>query len=373
MAKALKWLAPILDMSGYASAARGYIKAADVVGLQIQAQDRSRSLNLLNKGIDQPILDLYNRLSKTVVPEDCPVIQHTVPDTFVRNLKTKLPIGYTIFEMNRVPAGWVPFCNEMNQIWTGSEYSKSAFLNSGVIVPVHVLPHAIDVELYANAEPWTIKNRRSFAFVSIFDFTARKAWKDLLRAFWTAFSAKDDVCLILKVFFGDFSDDARADIIRRIMLYRTELGFENRAPILLYGHDVAGNDMPGLYKAADCYVGISREGFGLSYAEAMAAGIACIGPQVGGTRQFMTEENSFLVDYVGEEPISPELVKMFPNFEGLSWAQHSWEHLAVIMKHVVDDAHERKKIADRGKEMSKKELTYSVIGARINALLPSEA
>lgn len=368
----LRWLGPILDCSGYASAARGYLIAAERVGIAIQARDRSRSMNLLNKGIDQPIIDMYQRLSKIVVPDDCPAVQHQVPDVFHKDLRSKRPIGYTIFEMSRVPKTWVGPCNEMTEIWTGSEYSKRAFVDSGVKVPVHVLPHAIDVDLFSAAKPWTIQNRRKFAFLSVFDFTTRKAWKDLLRAYWTAFNSKDDVCLILKVFFDSFSDASRADIIRRILKYRMSLKIDDCAPILLYGHEVANSDMAGLYKSADCYVGISREGFGLSYAEAMAAGLACIGPEVGGTRQFMTPENSFLVKHVGEEPISKDMVAMNPSFEGLEWAKHSWEDLAAKMKLVVEDAHLRKTVAEQGKNTIGTVLTYQQIGERIASLLDGE-
>jgi len=362
-------MGPILDCSGYASAARGYLKAADVAGLAIQARDRSRSINLKNKGIDKPILDLYERLYKTEVPENVPAVQHQVPDCFVADRRTSYKIGYTIFEMSRIPPIWVPYCNEMQVIWTGSEYSKNAFLNSGVKVPVHVLPHAIDIEAFENAKPWTIENRRSFAFLSVFDFTSRKGWQDLLRAYWTAFDSSDDVCLILKVFFHDFSDASRIDIARRIVNYKLSLGLENTAPILIYGHDVANSDMPGLYKAADCYVGISREGFGLSYAEAMAAGLPCIGPEVGGTRQFMNEKNSFLIKYLGEEPISKDMIAMNQTFEGLEWAKHDWQDLSRLMRLVIYDKPQRLHIAEQGKLTVCQELSYGAIGTRIASLL----
>jgi glycosyltransferase involved in cell wall biosynthesis len=365
----LIWRAPILDMSGYAAAARGYIRSADSVGMKILAVDRSRSANLKNKGIDQPILDMYNRLSQTVVQKDCPAVQHQVPDQFARDSRTSRSIAFTIFEMANVPSTWVPYCNDVDEIWTGSEYSKKSFLNSGVKVPVHVLPHAIDIDLFEDAQPWTISNKRGFTFLSVFDFTPRKNWQELLRAYWHAFKSKDDVCLILKVFFGDFSNDSRADIIRRILRYRNSLNVTDCAPILLYGYDVPNSDMAGLYKAADCYVGISKEGFGLSYCEAMAAGCACIGPEVGGTRQFMNEKNSFLIKYIGDEKISPEMVALNPIFDGLTWPQHDWQHLSEIMRQVVQNKDKRIEVAKNGKEFIEENLTFKAIGERMRLLL----
>lgn len=370
MDMSLRWIGPILDCSGYASAARGYLRACERSGINVQAKDRSRSINLKNKGIDEGVLAMYERLRKTPVPVDCPAVQHQVPDAFYRDRKARLSVGYTIFEMTRIPDAWVGPCNGMDAIWTGSQYSKGAFGAAGVTVPIEVLPHAIDLDAYSPAGPaWDIENRRSFAFLSVFDFTARKAWRDLLRAYWNAFSKKDDVCLILKCYFGDFSDDARKDIIRRIARYKGDVGAKDAAPILLYGHDVPSADMPSLYRAADCYVGVSREGFGLSYAEAMACGLPCIGPERGGTREYMTDENSYLVRHVEDEPISPEVSAMFPAFEGLEWARHDWEHLSSLMRKVREDEDGRAKIAERGLRDVTANLSYEKVGGRIKKLL----
>lgn len=369
--KSLRWLGPLLDCSGYASAARGYLRACETAGIKIQAKDRSRSVNLKNKGMDDNIIEMCSRLASVEIPATAPTVQHQVADTFYRNEKTEYSIGYTIFEMTSAPKDWVPYCHMMDVLWTGSKYSRQAFLNAGVKIPVHVLPHALDLDRFnPAAEPWPIENKRGFAFVSVFDFTDRKGWRDLLRAYWQAFGPDDDVCLILKVFFGSFDDGARKDIIRRIAVYKSELGLDKTAPLLVYGHDVPMSQMPGLYRAANCYVGVSREGFGLPYAEAMACGLACIGPEVGGTREYMTEENSFLVKYVGDEPISHDMTLMNPSFAGLKWAKHSWEDLALQMKSVVFDEQLRLAKATAGLAAVRKNLSYEAVGKRIWELLP---
>lgn len=368
--KELCWLGPILDCSGYASAARGYLIAADRVGIKIKASDRGRSINLKDKGMDEKIYSLYNRLSITKVSPGCPTVQHQVPDQFFEDKKSKIRIGYTIFEMCQIPKSWVPHCNKVDVIWTGSNYSKASFLSSGVKIPIKVLPHAIDLDLYnVNAEPWKIDNKRGFSFISIFDFNERKAWKDLLRAYWYAFNKNDDVCLILKVFFGTFSEQSIKSIINKIMNYRDELKITNFAPILIYGYDIPNAQMPGLYRSADCYVGISREGFGLSYCEAMACGIPCIGPEIGGNREFMTEENSYLIKYIGDERIGKETSRMYPDFSGLMWSRHSWEHLSDIMKKVILNKDERTKKTKQGMMDVHRLLSPEEIGKKIYCLI----
>jgi hypothetical protein len=110
-------------------------------------------------------------------------------------------------------------------------------------------------------------------------------------------------------------------------------------------------------------------GFAVHNCEAMAAGIACIGPEVGGTRQFMNPDNSFLVKYIGDEPISADMVRMNPIFEGLTWASHSWEDLAHIMRLVVSDKNKRLAVAEKGEEFIRKNLTFEIIGQRISSLI----
>ena len=367
----LIWKAPIIDCSGYSSAARGYLRACLEAGIAIRAVDRSRSTNLYGKGIDQPLLDLYARLSKTEVASDCPAVQHTVPDVFYKDKISKRPIGYTIFEMCNVPALWVPYCNEMGEIWTGSEYSKQAFQNSGVKVPIHVLHHALDLEKYSpDGSAWKILNRRGFAFLTILDLTPRKAWKELLQAYWTAFTKEDDVCLVMKCYFGGFSEQCRLNVARRISEWKQKLGFgDNASPILLYGGAIPDSSMPSLFRSCDCYVSIGREGFGLTNCEAMACGLPCIGPEVGGTREFMDESNSLLVKHEGDGPIDPEMLSISPNFKGLSWANHSWEHLSEQMVKMVSDSTLRKSLAQKGMATVREKLSFETIGKRIVNLL----
>jgi len=366
----LKWRGPLLDCSGYAAAGRGYLLAAAAAGIKIRAQDRSRSLSLYNKGIDGETLALYERMRDTVVSPDCPSVQHQVPDQFYLDTQARFRVGYTIFEMTGVPREWIEGCHKMNVIWTGSSYSKTAFVSSGCKTPIEILPHAIDLSKFNDlAVPWPIKNKAGFNFISVFDFTERKEWKSLLRAYWTAFSPKEDVCLILKVYFGNFSDEATQSIIRRISAFKEECGFTNTPRLLIYGHDVPQAQMPGLYRSADCYVGISREGFGLPYAEAMACGLACIAPEVGGTREFMTPNNSFLIKYVGDEKVGPETARIYPSFANLRWSVHSWEHLVELMRIVVREEGVRQQRAKTGMEDVKRDLHPMTIGKRMTLLL----
>jgi hypothetical protein len=83
----------------------------------------------------------------------------------------------------------------------------------------------------------------------------------------------------------------------------------------------------------------------------------------------MSEENSLLVRYLGDEDISPEFASMFPAFQGLRWSVHSWEHCAELMRRVVEDSQERERIAAAGLDHVRSRLSAEAAGKRILEIL----
>ena len=86
-------------------------------------------------------------------------------------------------------------------------------------------------------------------------------------------------------------------------------------------------------RAADCYVSLHRaEGFGYTLAEAMWLAKPVIATGYSGTLDYMTAENSYLVDYT--------LVPIGPGHEPYpadgEWAEPDVEDAARHMRHVFD-------------------------------------
>lgn len=366
----LRWRGPC-DMSGYGTACIGYAIGLSKGGLRLRLVDKSMSINLAGKGMDDHVKQQLAELQEVPITKSAPTVQHQVADKMQPSKASDLNIGYTIFEMTTVPTHWVKNCNLMDQIWTGSEYSRQAFIKSGVNENrIHVIPHILDLDRYnSKVTPIDLPNKAAFNFVSVFDFQERKAWRELLTAYARAFTAKDDVCLWLKIYQHSFEKEDQIALIAKLYQFLHDIGIQNPPRIEVCPFDLPYSVMPRFYAAFDCYVSISREGFGLPYAEAAACGLTIIGPEVGGVREFLTEENSYLVEYVGDRPISNEMLEINPTFTNLQWATHSVEHLEHQFRHVIENTDEAAKKGRLVQQTVQERLHYSVIAEKVKGLL----
>lgn len=369
----LRWRGPC-DMSGYGIACITYAIGLTKAGINVQLINKSMSKNLEGKGLDPFIVEELIRLQQVTLSKTAPTVQHQVPDQIFPSKIASLNIGYTIFEMTSVPKKWVEHCNEMDQIWTGSEYSRKAFVASGVSSKkISVIPHIIDTDRYnPSVLPIKIPRKADYNFLSVFDFQDRKAWRELLTAYVQSFTAKDSVCLWLKCYQNSFETQDQLLLTIKIMQFVQSIRTTNLPRIEVCPIDLPFALMPRFYRAFDCYVSIAREGFGLPFAEAAASGLTVIGPEVGGIREFLTAENSYLVKYLGDTHISNEMINFNPTFRGLEWASHSTEDLALKMKYVSTHVIENKEKGNKLVQDINSLLNYEVIGAKVKTLLESK-
>ncbi len=227
-----------------------------------------------------------------------------------------------MFETDRLPQPWLGPLLKRDEVWVPCRQNFEAFSSSGF--PEHkmrIVGGSLDFELFSpGVDPYPLEiEEERFVFLTNFDFSERKGWDVLLRAWSVAFTRDDPVCLVLKT--GSFY---RADgyVEERIAAFlRSTLGAraDRLAPIHLLTDVLPARDMPRLYAAADAYVLASRgEGWGRPFMEAQAMGLPTIASRWGGQREFMDEDTSFLVDgRLVEVPRDAEL------FNDLYWG-HRW-------------------------------------------------
>jgi len=113
-----------------------------------------------------------------------------------------------MFETDRIPNGWAPRLNRMNEIWVPTEFHIKVFAKWGVErSKLFAIPQAVDVNFFDPSTvsdpimlPSSNKNKKAsrlFKFLSVFKFEKRKAWDVLLDAYFTEFSSSDDVALYI--------------------------------------------------------------------------------------------------------------------------------------------------------------------------------
>jgi len=276
-------------------------------------------------------------LDRSIYYQCCPA-----PD-FDLHSPARLRIGRTPFETDAIPRGWRERCNAMDQLWLPARFNLESFARAGVDEHrLKLLPEGLDTKRFRpGLQPLPIPGRRGFNFLSIFDWIDRKGPDVLLRAFLQAFTADDDVALILKI---HKFDDPGANLEERLVhLIERQLGVPlERAPqIVVLQGVLAASEMPRLYASADAFVLPSRgEGWGRPYMEAAATQMAVLATRWSGQLDFLNDRNSFLIDIEGVVPAPRDSDREI--YIGQGWAEPSAEHLASLMRHVVADSADRR-------------------------------
>src|SRR5262249_5341054 len=138
-------------------------------------------------------------------------------------------------------------------------------------------------------------------YLSVFE---RKNPLATVRAFTRAFSPGSGACLIVKTLNDDIDPAARQRLVTAAAAH---------PDVHVIAQRLTHSQRNGLFNAADCYVSLHRaEGFGYTLAESMWLGKPVIATGYSGNLDFMTPENSYLVDHrlvpigAGNDPYPPD-------------------------------------------------------------------
>jgi glycosyltransferase involved in cell wall biosynthesis len=332
----IKYIAPVLDFSGYGEASRNYILALHEKGIPITVTPRNFDPS------PPPIADEYKRETlNSLINKDIDydtIIIHLTPDLYPHYIETgKYNIGFAAWETSLLPPKWVHTCNILNEMWVPCRWNKDSVKNSGVTVPVHIIPHGIDINLFDSAvgKEFSIStlDKSTFKFYSIFQWIHRKNPEGLLRSYFNAFDESDNVALILKTYRTVGGKD-KGVIRDKILEIKKDMNIGAYPKVILVGDILSTAQMLGLHIYGDCCVGLHRgEGWGLPLFEAGLAGKPVIATSLGGNTEFMTKENSYLVDY--QETYVSNMSSFNPWYLGSgTWAEPNQIHTSQLMKEV---------------------------------------
>ena len=333
------WVGPLLGRSGYAGAGRGVLQAADRAGLPILALVADSA----PQGLPAPRLPLPPQdFSPAVyVAHNPPVLPNgsRVWGDVRAGLGTPV-IGATCFETEGLPPSWVGECNAVREVWVPSAFNVRTFSEAGVDPQkLHVVPYPVDT---VRLRPAATRERDPDApvtFLSIFEWTWRKGWDVLLRA-WAEEFAKDEPVRLMIVTYRGAGAASEASVLDQAVGHLGRLGVDpdGVADIELLLEPVLHENMPDLYRSADAFVLPTRgEGAGMPVLEAAACGVPVVATAWGGYEELMTPEASFPVAV--ERMVEAPHALLVDNrlYEGLLVAEPDVASLRAQMRAVADD------------------------------------
>jgi len=290
------YIAPLLDFSGYATAARNYVRALDSVGCDIVTRP------LRYDGGSAILSDREKHLADKDTSNVDIILAHTTPNEMGRK-DGCFNACYFAWETDRVPQEWVRQLNQMDLIMVPCDDNVIACTVAGVKPPVVKVPHTFSEEQYKKpVQPYDMPGfEEHFKILSICQISKKKGVDSLLFSYLNEFTANDNVVLVLKVYFGpNDGDNERNSLINQINGIKSALRLQSGAyPKIKLIHGVTGEDsIAKLYKTCDLYALPSRgEGFSITHFDALGYGLPAIGLNCGGTKEFLTNDAGWLVDY----------------------------------------------------------------------------
>ena len=310
-------------------------------------------------------LDIDNRVEYTnsvcvVTADQFPFLAADFPELFVA---TRRMIGYWFWELEYVPLHMRQSIALVDEIWAGTKFVTDAF---AAVAPVPVRHVPIPI---AEPQP-SQRGRDDFAvladagqrpvFIAVFDHlsvTERKNPVGLIDAFRMAFTPDEGPVLIIKTMNGHQRWASHQRVLAAV---------DGRADIRVWDETLTRADQMALVAAADCMVSLHRsEGLGLHLAEAMWLRTPTIATRYSGNLDFMTDDNSLLID--------ADLVHV-EHGEGVyppsaMWAAPDLAQAAAAMRRVASDAALAATLAAAGRQTMAQQPSLLETGRLISQLL----
>ena len=248
-------------------------------------------------------------------------------------------IGVWWWEVEAFPRRWLGAFDHVDEVWAGSNHVAAA-LSAVSPVPVVKVTTPVAIGPFEELSRERLGLPEGFLFLFVFDYNSvakRKNPLGAITAFARAFEPGSGASLVLKCVGSErFTSDHD-----RLLAAAGE-----HPDVHVIDRPLPSAEKTALLAACDCYVSLHRaEGFGLPMAEAMALGKPVVATGYSGNLDFMTAENSWLVDY-SLEPIGAG-AEPYPA-EGV-WAEPDVDHAARLMRAVQEDATAAQNRAARGR------------------------
>lgn len=359
--QSIDWHSIINFPSGYAGSSRSFVESLDRDGVSVSYK------YVYGPGTVFPVEEpehsdsyIVNMVRAREFGKAPVQVVYAQGDVFHKNTG-KYKVGFTMLEVDGLPGEWVRQANLMDEVWVPSSFNEQTFRDSGVTVPIRVVPLGVD-PAYFSPKIRNLKAGEEFTFLSVFEWGTRKAPEVLLRAFSDEFGAKEPVRLLCKTNNFDASVSIREEIAK------LDLRKGGGRIVIAENQILQQYELGVLYRSADCFVLPTRgEGWGMPILEAMACGLPVIATHWSSQTDFMNETNSLPLQIDG---LIPAIAKC-PYYEGFRWAQPSYEHLRSLLRWVYENQDLSRAIGEHAAQDAAQRWTWTQSARRIHDLIES--
>jgi glycosyltransferase involved in cell wall biosynthesis len=248
-------------------------------------------------------------------------------DAGPRFSENRYTIGFWWWEATTFPERSRGAFELVDEVWVGSEHVAAAL---APVSPVPVVTVRIPVTMPAIApvarERLGLPEGHLFLFMfDLHSVIERKNPMAVIEAFTRAFEPGSGASLVVKC----INRASKLDDYDRL-----RFAAAGHPDVHIVDRYVSAQEKDAMLAACDCYVSLHRaEGFGLTPAEAMYLGKPVIATGYSGNLEYMTAENSYLVDYT----LRPIGEGQFPYPPDGEWAEPDLDHAARLMREVAED------------------------------------
>ena len=273
--------------------------------------------------------------------------------------KDRFCVGFWFWELEQTPKAWRCAMPYVDEVWAGGRFVADAVAaRAPKSMPIRVLPCPVPVP---SADP----DRAAFGLpddkvvvLTAFDTRSGFARKNPLaavRAFRKA-NADGRAVMVCKAAGIEGAPE-------QVQSLRAEIG--TAGDVRLMTDWLTGAQMRRLMVSADIILSLHRsEGFGLLPAQAMAKGKAVVATGWSANLDFMTADNSMLVDYALIPVEDPQGL-----YDGGRWADPDVDDAAAKLKALIDDPDLRRRLGARAAADIRTQLDPLAIGRKARGWL----
>jgi glycosyltransferase involved in cell wall biosynthesis len=264
------------------------------------------------------------------------------------------------WEVGDPPPSWDQAYEFIDEVWVASRHIHDAIAARSPVPVVQITLPLMAPEVASRTRAQLGLPQEGFIFLYMHDYhsvAGRKNPLGLIQAFRQAFASGSGAKLVIK----SINAPGLSNEHERVMLAARE-----HPDITLIDAYVSGAEKNAMIAQCDCYVSLHRsEGFGLTPAEAMLLAKPVIATRYGGSMEYMSDENAYLVDY-----------KLAPVGEGHSpypadgvWAEPDLHQAATLMRRVFENREEAQKRGELARRQMLERHSPTIAGATIERRL----